>query len=285
MAFDLDRAMLDIEAVKHCSSASQKVVGIARERSDKMGGQRRFGRAQRPDMEIVDRFHALDLRAHFRPGPLMPSGTPASDIQTDSLSSPTLPHKMTTETARLIPGSTHCWPVQRITKPANTTASGDRCVSRHVQIGSANVDVVLATPGEEKRSRAINKNADRSDDDHHFAVGRGWMEEAADRFGANRPDCDEQEQRIGQRSEDGSFLEAIGEAGRGSPLGRKRGRPGDDQPQDVRKIVASIGQERHGIGDKSVNGLNHDKADVEADADRKALPKSSGAWAWPCECP
>ena len=53
----------------------------------------------------------------------IPEGTPANDIHTDSLSSPMLPHRITTATTRLIAGSTHCWPVHRITSPAKTTAT------------------------------------------------------------------------------------------------------------------------------------------------------------------
>ena len=62
--------------------------------------------------------------------------------------------KMTPATARLITGSTHGWPVHRMTKPANTTAAETAGVGRHVEEGAADVDVVLAAAREQQGGRA-----------------------------------------------------------------------------------------------------------------------------------
>src|SRR4029079_13506432 len=45
--------------------------------------------------------------------------------------------------------------------------------------------------------------------------------------------------------------------------------PGDDQPEDVRKIVPRVGQQRHGVRDKAIDGFDRDERQVEPDADRK----------------
>ena len=62
VAFDLDRAMFDPEAVvEHDARAFEQGVGVIGARRHDMRGQRRLGRAQRPDVEIVHRVHPVEL--------------------------------------------------------------------------------------------------------------------------------------------------------------------------------------------------------------------------------
>ena len=144
--------MLDAEAVvEHRPRGFEQGIGRARGRCDEMRGQRRLGRAQRPDVKVVDGVDAVELaKRASTSSSSIPLGTPISDIQTDSCSSPMLPHRMTAATARLITGSTQCWPVHKITSPANTTAGRDRRVGGHVQKGAADVDVALAAAREQQ---------------------------------------------------------------------------------------------------------------------------------------
>ena len=60
--FDLQRAMLDPEpVVEHGAGRPQQVVGLLDIGRHQMGGDCRLGRAERPDMEIVHRFHPVEL--------------------------------------------------------------------------------------------------------------------------------------------------------------------------------------------------------------------------------
>ncbi len=55
-------------------------------------------------------------------------------------------------------GSTHAWPVFRMTKPANDDGGGDRRVGAHVLERAAQVDVVLAAAGEEQGGDAVDRD-------------------------------------------------------------------------------------------------------------------------------
>ena len=62
VAFDLHRAMLDVEAVvKHRPRAFEQAHRDRRPRRDDMRRQRGFGRAQRPDVKVVDRIDSVEL--------------------------------------------------------------------------------------------------------------------------------------------------------------------------------------------------------------------------------
>ena len=93
------------------------------------------------------------------------------------------------------------------------------------------------------------------------------MEKTADRLGANRADRDEQEQRIGERREDRSLLQTISEPGRRRAPGHHRSRPGNNEPEHIRQIVAGVGQQRHRVGEEAVDCLDRKKAEVERDSD------------------
>ena len=128
---------------------------------------------------------------------------------------------------------------------------------------------MLTAAGEQHGRDAVDGDADRGDRDHRLALGRRRMEQAADRFRADRADRDQQEQRSWQRRQDRRLLEPVGEPRRGRALGHDRARPGDHQAEHVRQIVAGVGEQRHRIGEEAVNRLDRDEAEVERDADRE----------------
>ena len=147
IAFDLERAMLDPEAVvEHAPRGlKQRIGGGRRLGRDEMRGQRRLGRAQRPDVKVV---HRLDARRARRvlastSSTSMPSGTPTSDIPTDSRQQPEAApqdhHRDREAHHRVDP---------LLTGPQDDQAGEDhrgrdRGVGRHVLEGGADIDVVL----------------------------------------------------------------------------------------------------------------------------------------------
>ena len=54
VALDLQRAMLDPEAMQNGLSPGEELVRLARTRRDDVGGERGLGRAQRPDVKVMD---------------------------------------------------------------------------------------------------------------------------------------------------------------------------------------------------------------------------------------
>ena len=99
--------------------------------------------------------------------------------------------------------------------------------------------------------------------------GKGRMEQPADRFGADCADRDQQEQRIGECGEYRRFLETVGKARRCGFAGHDRAGPRNHQAEDVRQIMASIGEQRHRVGEKAEDCLDDDEAEVQPDPDRK----------------
>ena len=205
----------------------------------------------------------------------IPSGTPISDMPTNSFSSPTLPHRITAATARLITGSTHCCPVHRITRPGEHHGGGDRGVGGHVHEGGADVEVVLAAAREQHRGEHVADDRDRGDPDHRLRFGRRRVEQPAHRLRRDRSDRDQQEQGVDQRGEDRGLLEAVGEARRRrapapSPR-RPRRRPARARPTDCARRRRSAPSN---CARKPKTSSTTTMRDVERDADAKARVKS-----------
>jgi len=105
-------------------------------------------------------------------------------------------------------------------------------------------------------------------DDHHcFAICRCGMEQAPDGFAPNGSDRDHQEQGVEQGRKDWRFLEAIRESGRCRATCNPRRRPGDDEAEYIRKIVARVGDQGDRVGVETKNCFDGNETEVECNSD------------------
>ena len=102
-----------------------------------MRGQRGLGRAQRPDVKIVDGLDAVEpAERGLDLVDSIPSGTPISDIPTDSFSRPMLPHRMTHGDREAHHRIDPLLPGPQDHEPGEHHRRRHRRVGRHVQEGA-----------------------------------------------------------------------------------------------------------------------------------------------------
>ncbi len=145
-----------------------------------------------------------------------------------------------------------------------------------MEIGAADVDVVLAAREEQQRGREIDDDADPRDDHHRRPLDHRRIADAAHGFPGDRADCDQQQQRVGKRRQDRGGAQAIGEALRRRSLGQCCACPSDQQAEDIRQIVARVREQRHRVVKDARRALDDDEGDVERDPDRKGTPEILG---------
>ena len=147
-----------------------------------------------------------------------------------------------------------------------------------MQEGAADVDIVL--PAHEQRGGAgIDGDSDPGDHHHGFALDRGGFGHAVKGLEQDRADRHQQQSGIGQRGKDGRALVAIGKALRCRALRRDACSPGKQQGEDVGKIVARIGDQRHRARDPSIRDFDDDECGVEDDADQEGIAEIRGRMA------
>ena len=147
-----------------------------------------------------------------------------------------------------------------------------------MQEGAPDIQVAMAAH-EHQGGGGVDGHADGGDDDHR--PGGDVLRDAkpADRLPDNGAHRQQQQPGIGEGGQDGALAQPIGSpSGRGSP-GHDHGRPGHEQPQDVRQIVAGIGQQGQGAGHQAGDRLGRHKGDVQAGADGEGCAKILGRMA------
>ena len=111
-------------------------------------------------MKVVDRLDAGEFAERgFNLVRIDARGTPASDIQTDSLSRPMLPHRIRWPP----PGSS-------LDRPSVARSTGSRSrknhrqrnkrVGSHVEVRTLDIDIVPPAPSEQQRGQAVHDDPD-----------------------------------------------------------------------------------------------------------------------------
>ena len=244
---------------------------------DEVRGQRGLGGAHRPDVEIVDPGHARQRGERPFDGigvdPLRHRVERHRDRFLEQPPGAPQDHRDHQQAHRRIdPGD----PGEVDQGACGHHCGGDAGIGGHVEIGAADVDVVLAPAREQQRRGEVDQDAHRRDD-HHRHAGNGMrIGEPLRRFERDRAHRDEQQQRVGERRQDRGAAQAIGEALAGRTLGELGPAPGDQQAEHVGKIVPRIGEQ----GDRSRphpgTPLHRDKGKVEQRADREGAAEVPG---------
>ena len=163
--------------------------------------ERGLSRAHRPDVQYVDSYHArllAEITAHRRGIDPFGHGIHSARF-TESRSNPQVPIAMTKTINRLTSGSIQSSPVRMMARPAKTDAHRHARVRRHVQVGAPDVDVTFAAFHEKQSGGGIDDHADSRDPHDSAAGNRLRVRKTPDRLPRDRPDRDEQNDRVGQR--------------------------------------------------------------------------------------
>ena len=207
----------------------RRVAGMAL-RHDQMRGERGFGRAHRPDVQVVHRRDAGDggeMVAH-RCGS-MPCGTACSAMSSARRSRRQVPATMTAATARLTAGSSHSQPVDQHQRARAPRRPGSR--RRRPAHGTWALLTLRSwccpAPRQDQRGEAVDRDADQGDGDDGHAGDWLRRRQALHRLDGDRADGDQQDDGIEQRREDRRAAQAIGEARRSAGAAPARvGAPG-----------------------------------------------------------
>ena len=147
---------------------------------------------------------------------------------------------------------------------AQHDGGGDRGIGRHMQISATDIEVALAA-GKQPGSQAIHQDANAGHGYHHHLGHRLRMGKPAHCLPCHPTHGNKQEQGIEKRGQDGARAQPIGKAGRGWPARQHHRHPGNNQAQNIRQVVASIRQQRHGIGQHAKAGLDQHKGQIQPD--------------------
>ena len=241
---------------------------VLRAGSDQMGGHRDFARAQRPDVQVMDRLHArlsgqegLDLVLVDAPRHCVHRRLEGVAQQPERTQRHHHGHQQ--RRGRVQPA-----PVQpQHAQAGQHRRQRHRGVRDQVQEGAAPVHVLAVTVAvaiaHEPGRAQIHGDADGGDDDDRQRRDLRRVGEAAHRFPAQRAAEPDQQQRIAQRREQGGAAPAVGVAAGGRALGHDRRAPGQRQAQHIAEVVQRIGQQRQRIGIEAVTGFQRGVGEID----------------------
>ena len=135
----------------------------------------------------------------------------------------------------------------------------------------------FATAREHPGGERVHGDADARDHRHGKPGGGGGIGEALRSLEHDRAECDQQQQRVGQRGEDRRALQPVGVALGRCGARKHRAAPGDDETEHVAQIVARVGEQRDRVDPQADDRLDDDEHDIEADADpERAVERGRG---------
>lgn len=232
-------------------------------RHHQMDRKRRGGRAERPDMQIVNVPDAGE-RAQ-----------PALNGGNVHLSGHTVQAQMKGRAEEIegrpsnqeAHGNRSHGINDQPTRPENDKGRDDntdrhRGVCRHVQKGPARVQVAMPVFQEQYRRACIDGNADRGDPENSAHDHRGWLGKALDRLPDDRTDADKDENRIGECGQDRRAPQCVGMAERWRAACQGDGAPSDQEAGDVGQIVGCVREQGEGSGGEPEASFHENKASI-----------------------
>ena len=200
-----------------------------------------FGRADRPDVEVVgagDPLHRLDPLLQVLQVELF-GGAVQGQPQALSQDAPGGDEDQegdgdADDRVDRVPAR------QADQEPREDDADRDERIGQHVQVGGADVDVARLVGGEEVGRKAVDRHADAGDDHDRIARDRDWGEELADALDEDEADGQQQDDGIGQRHENRALLVAVGVGGRRLAGSQQAGREGEQHAGYVAQVVPGL---------------------------------------------
>ena len=242
---------------------AQELIPVVVGGADHVGGERRLGGGQGPDVQVM---HPGDARKGFQVGPHL--------ARVDVLGRRV--EGQVQGAAHQIPGSEHDdggddqadgridpGPVgQADDQGADNHAGGDGRVCGHVQEGAPGVEVVVP-PAEHQGGGAVDQEA-QGRDDHHRLAGDGLGgRQAPDRLPDNGAHGDQQQGAVGQGGQDGGLAQAVGPPVRRGPAGQGDSAPAQHQAEHVGEIVSGVGQQGEAVRPDPGDRLGDHEGEVQ----------------------
>ena len=122
-------------------------------------------------------------------------------------------------------------------------------VAEHVQIGAADVEVVLRPLLQPETDHQVDDDRGRRHRHHHRAVGDLRVTDPVDRFPADEDRDQHQRERVGQRREDADAVIAEGHPFVGRLVGNPERVPAEAEGGGVRQVVSRVGEQRQAVGE------------------------------------
>ncbi len=222
-------------------------------RPHQMRGQGDFAGTQRPDMQVVDGLHAgqagqegLDLGLVDAGGNRIHGGVEAVPEQAEGADRDY--HANQQRGRRIQPGPAE----GEHAEAGNHRRQRNRRVCDQMQEGAALVQVVGVPVLNQPSGPQVDGDADRGHHDHRGGGNLRRGTEAADRFPAQGAGEHHQQDRVGQRRQQGGTSPAVGVAAGGRAARQRRGRPGQAQAEHVAQVVQGVRQQRQRVGVEAV---------------------------------
>ena len=123
--------------------------------------------------------------------------------------------------------------------------------------GGAEVEVLPVAAGEDEEGDDVDGEAEDGDGEHHPALDRGGMGEAAGGLDQDEGGDGEKRQAVDEGGHHRDAVEAVGAARVGRAAGDAEGEPRHGEGGEVGQHVAGVGEEREGAGDEAAGDLDN----------------------------
>ena len=144
-------------------------------------------------------------------------------------------------------------------------------VPSQVEKSASYVEIGLAAAEKQEGAKAVDDYSELGDGTDCLALDRGGMLQPQDRIPSDRAHGDEENDSVGQGSEDRGAAETISVFTSGPGLDQAAGPPGQNQAEHIREIMSGIRDQSEGVGGQSEDELDHNEGAVERDADGEGV--------------
>src|SRR5271155_223570 len=131
---------------------------------------------------------------------------------------------------------------------------------------------VASAGGKEQRRPAIDEDADGGDHHYNAAGDLNRVADAPDRLPGDPAGHDQQNDRVGERGENGAAAQPVSEPAARLPAAQHRRSPGQREAEDIAEIVPGIREQRERAGKYSGDRLAANVSEVQSDPNRKGAP-------------
>ena len=237
-------------------------------------GERRFGGAHRPDVQISDLSDSRQCQQIVLHGLHIDTCGDGVHRQVERLfqESPGAKENHSRD------GQTHGGVDPVPTREPDENSSQNHAernpgVGSHMQKRAADVEVMVSATHEKQGGGRVDGHAQRGDGNHACARNYSWGEQPLYGFPSNRSHGREQQQGVEERGQDCRTTPAIGSFGTGGNAGERKSSPRQEQADDITEVVPRVGQESERIVPKTKARFHGDVNQVERNANGEGSAK------------
>ena len=129
-------------------------------------------------------------------------------------------------------------------------------VAEHVEIGAADIQVVLRPVVQPESDREVHDDRGAGDADHRRAAGGLRLTDPGNRLPPDHEPDRHQGEGVGKRHEDADAVVAEGHALVGRLVGNPEGVPTESQRRGIGQVVPRVGEQRETVREPSTHGFD-----------------------------